>query len=371
MDCLPTVCFLTIFTTAFVRDDYWSLDDFTTTLTQVRTLCKAFADTFDGGGSGINLANKNGLLFKTKMVRRSPDSEDEWEWLKLPNAPDESYIHNLLAHVFSKKLGRKKCGKGRLKTDSTLTELELDVQHRVQQMPTQGDCFYFSLVAILLQVSDDLGGDRDEVDFYLTHTVKAFRMFSARATLNDLDLLQTVLLDEHNEAELREAYGGKELTVSRVQRRPRPFLRYFGAVDDRESYPYADATDVANLLQMDVSKHLLFVIFQTKELTKHQSGKAASNQFICQFPGEPSEKLGVVFIRRSGRRVQHYEPILWNIGGKWTHTVSCRLFLTKAFRPLRQALRRSCPTFERYVRDWEDHCEGRDPYVTARTSRVN
>jgi hypothetical protein len=302
--------------------------------------------------------------------RQAPDSEAEWDWLTLPttkSTPDELHLHNLLAHVFSKRLGAQGRGKGkqpRRGTDTTLADLRLATPHCVQRVPPEGDCFYYSLAAILLQCPQDLGNGRDEVDFYITHVMRALRMFSARTTLADANLLLATILDEDNAEELGEFYP--ELTVAAVRSNPAPFLKHFDAEEERESYPYADATDVANLLSMPVSNHLLFVIFQTRELTRAQSGRASSsketNQWVCQFFGDPSEKLGIVFVRRSGRGVQHYEPILWELNGKWTHTISCAMFLDDTFLPLRTTVLRACPDIRRYVTDWERNCERRDPY---------
>jgi hypothetical protein len=202
--------------------------------------------------------------------------------------------------------------------DPTLRGLLASQVYSIQRVPGDGSCFFYTIAMILLGYIENYS--RGEPNELVLCTMKCLRSITAYAIYEDPLLLQGKRLYDSK-------VGDMEFTNGKPDARD-----YFDYFLKGEYLPCADDPEVGVVQHLPMFANTLFVIYN--------SNGRRQIDFVCHMT-IPNVVYDVVLIRRSGNN--HYEPIVFNVGGRWQHRLSVDERFTPQFKNLFQALWDQCP----------------------------
>lgn len=206
-----------------------------------------------------------------------------------------------------------------------------------QKTPANGDCLYYSLALVMSKNTTHYELDA-QTPSSLTHLMLCLRKTAALSVYAKPSLLQMRMA-------INEDPGLRRLPLNPATGLPavKAFVNYYAGDDGtRSAYPYADAFDINELVRLAFFERVVVVIFNATSLRQTQN-------WVCDYFVPPQKKRakGLVILRRSGSvGAEHYEPILWRVGGEWTHVLPLRKRKSSTFAPLFQSMQRQCPSFK-------------------------
>jgi len=174
------------------------------------------------------------------------------------------------------------------RSDPFLEALVPRSTYRIQSVPGDGNCFYYAISLVLLEI-DDLNGISRPVPQNITDMMVRLRRSTAHYIYTHY-LEEMYIRDVHNE--LPAKHTGKNA-----------FVEYFVTKS-----PYADDVEVRIIQEAIAHKNVAVVIYTPSSI----------QQFYSYDAVVPENIESIIVLKLDH---EHYEPILFYVHGKWQHNI--------------------------------------------------
>ena len=222
--------------------------------------------------------------------------------------------------------------------DRRLREVLIPQVYSIQSVPGDGSCFFYTIVMILLGYIEDYR--KSEPNDLVLASMKCLRSITAYSIFENPDQLVAKVLGDPDvnkmNTDVNKMKTDDEAVDARALQRDDEFARkYFDFFLEGESLPYADDPEIALVQSLPMFSNTLIVIYETD--------MGMQIRFACHMK-IPNVLDDIVLIRRTGVHNGHYEPIVFNVHGRWQHRLPIRERFNDHFENLFQALSNQCPS---------------------------
>lgn len=233
-------------------------------------------------------------------------------------------------------------GPAEQKPDPVLGELLDDEVYSIQIVPGDGSCFYYTITMIVAGYTENYFTEFPNK--IVRSTMDCLRSICAHTIYQDLEVLQLQYIEDYTPPKNKDKKKidpeeyltevGKMARMSNGKPNPQAYFNYFLK---GENLPWANQHEISVVQHLPTFSHTLMLIYQERR----NSGKPYV--FICSMH-IPDVVDDIVLIHRKNQsRNEHYEPIVFNVDGRWEHRLSVEKRFDPNFRRLFQAFYDQCP----------------------------
>jgi hypothetical protein len=192
--------------------------------------------------------------------------------------------------------------------------------YSIQQVPGNGDCFFYSIALILLNIVDHCRVENPSP--VVVETVHIIRCVTASKIYETPQLIELLKVTDDDVCKMPMDSGKPDAHV---------YFHHF-----LTNHPFADQYEVKVVQELPLFSNTVFVIYNTAQ---------CGISFVCSmhFPAEIDD---IIMLRRNG---EHYEPIVLYVKGNWQHRLPIAQRYTPQYQILFDRISAQCRDFREKV----------------------